>query len=73
MKKLKCGEKSVLNKFTLKGFSYGVLIYNYNVFGLRGLSEHKQQQAEKFVVNTSNAGESKITLSEFGSKTVNGG
>ena len=30
----------------------------------------KQLKTEKFVVNTTNAGESKITFSEFGSKTV---
>ena len=63
-------EKGVINKFTLKGLSYGVFFYNYKVFGLRWLSEHKQLKTEKFVVNTTNAGESKITFSEFGSKTV---
>ena len=28
-------EKGVINKFTLKGLSYGVFFYNYKVFGLR--------------------------------------
>ena len=66
-------KKGVINKLTPKGLSYGIFFYNCKVFGLRGLSEHKQLQAEQFVVNTSNAGDSKITFSEFRSKTVKGG
>ena len=64
--------KGVIKKLTSKGLSYGVFFWNCKVFGLRGLSEHKHLQAEQFVVNTSNAGEPKITISEFRSKTERG-
>ncbi|XP_078331179.1 zinc finger MYM-type protein 3-like [Crassostrea virginica] len=43
--------KGVINKLTPKGLSYGGFFYNCKVFGLRGLSEHKQLQAEQFVMS----------------------
>ena len=70
--------KGVKNNFYAKelklwSFLPQLVFYKCRVWCLRGLSEHEQLQAEQFVVSTSNAGEFKITFSEFISKTVKGG
>ncbi|XP_062572924.1 zinc finger MYM-type protein 2-like [Saccostrea cucullata] len=61
-------EKGVINKTTAKGLSYGVFFYNSKVFGLRGLSEHKELQAQQFTISTD-----RIIYNESMSKTVKGG
>lgn len=61
-------EKDVSNKTTSKGLSYGVFFYNSKVFGLRGLSEHKDLKAEQFTFLNG-----QIVFQEFVSKTVKGG
>lgn len=60
-------EKGVINKKTSNGLSYGVFFYNSKVFGLRGLSEHKDLKAEQFIVSNG-----QIVFQKFVSKTVKG-
>lgn len=63
----KLREKGVIIKKTSNGLSYGVFFYNSKVFGLRGLSEHKDLKAEQFIVSNG-----QIVFQEFVSKTVKG-
>ena len=69
----KLWNSGAINKTTSKGLSYGVFFYNMKVFGFRGLSEHKQVNAEQYAVRYNHLGHPVLVFQEHVSKTQQGG